>query len=127
MDETKFLSPWYDKNKARGVEIIGLAYEKKPELDYARSRVNNMRKKLNVNDDFVIAGTSDNEAAAQTLPMLNHVMSFPTTIFIDKKGNVRKIHTGFSGPGTGQYYEEFVTDFNLFVDKLLNEPLAMGR
>jgi thiol-disulfide isomerase/thioredoxin len=121
MDETKFLSPWYDKNKDKGVEIIGLAYEKKPELDYARSRVQKMKQRLNVHYDFAIAGTSDNEAAAKTLPMLNHVMSFPTTIFIDRQGIVRKIHTGFSGPGTGRYYEEFVEEFNQFMDKLISE------
>ena len=28
MDETRFLSPWYFQNKSRGVEIIGLAYER---------------------------------------------------------------------------------------------------
>jgi peroxiredoxin len=121
MDETKFLGPRYDKNKDRGVEIIGLAYEKKPDLDYARSRVQKMKQRLNIHYDFAIAGTSDNEAAAKTLPMLNHVMSFPTTIFIDRQGNVRKIHTGFSGPGTGTYYEEFVEEFNQFTDKLINE------
>ena len=48
-------------------------------------------------------------------------MSYPTTIFIDKKGKVREIHTGFSGPGTGKYYDEFVTEFNQLMDKLISE------
>lgn len=39
MDETRFLSPWYDKNKNRGVEIIGLAYERKDDFTYASQRV----------------------------------------------------------------------------------------
>ena len=52
-------------------------------------------------------------------------MSFPTTIFIDRAGYVRKIHTGFSGPGKGKYYTDFVVEFNLFVDKLLNEGKAV--
>jgi hypothetical protein len=38
---------------------------------------------------------------------------------------VRRIHTGFSGPGTGKYYDEFVEEFNLFVDKLIAEEKAM--
>ena len=53
--------------------------------------------------------------------MLNHVLSYPTTIFIDKKGDVRKIHTGFNGPATGEKYTEFVTEFESFVDQLLKE------
>jgi hypothetical protein len=36
---------------------------------------------------------------------------------------VRKIHTGFSGPGTGKYYEKFVEEFNETVNSLLKEPL----
>ncbi len=121
MDETKFLAPFYEKNKNRGIEIIGLAYEQSPEFNQAKARVERMRDRLQVGYDLLIAGTRDKEAAAKTLPMLNHVLGFPTTIFIDKKGDVRKIHTGFSGPGSGKYYEEFVQDFNQTIDKLVKE------
>jgi len=121
MDETKFYSNWYDKNKDKGVEIIGLAYEAKDDFEYAKARVEKMKQKYNVGYDYVIAGIYDKEEAAKTLPMLNHVLSFPTTIFIDKKGKVRRIHTGFSGPATGKYYEEFVDEFNSFMNTLINE------
>lgn len=39
--------------------------------------------------------------------MLNHVMSFPTSIFIDQEGAVWRIHTGFNGPATGEAYTNF--------------------
>ncbi len=121
MDETRFLSEWYNKNRSQGVEIIGLAYEIKPEFEYARDRVLTMKEKLDVPYDFLIAGTSSTQSASESLPMLNKVMSFPTSIIIDKKGKVRRIHTGFSGPATGVYYEEFVDDFNQFMQELINE------
>ena len=121
MDETKFYANWYKNNKEKGVEIIGLAYEAKDDFEYAKARVEKMKLKYNVAYDYVIAGIYNKEEAAKTLPMLNHVLSFPTTIFIDKKGKVRRIHTGFSGPATGKYYEEFVEDFNNFMSKLINE------
>lgn len=127
MDETKFLSPWYDANKDRGVEILGLAYERKPDFDYASKRVSIMKEKLHVNYDFVIAGVNDKVKAAETLPALNHVISFPTTIFIGKDGNVKHIHTGFSGPGTGIYYDQFKDRFNQIINKLLNEDLALNK
>ncbi len=123
MDETKFYADWYRRHKDEDVEIIGLAYERKDDFDYASSRVKKMISKLDVGYDFLIAGVSDKEAAASTLPMLNRVMSFPTSIFIDKNGQVRNIHTGFSGPGTGIYYERFVEDFNILMDKLLAEEV----
>ena len=121
MDETIFYSDWYQKNKNKDVEIIGLAYEAKDDFEYAKARVEKMKEKYNVDYDYVIAGVYDKEAAAKTLPMLNHVLSFPTTIFIDKKGRVRRIHTGFSGPATGKYYEDFVDDFDSFMNQLISE------
>ncbi|GAB1307667.1 hypothetical protein KH5_03500 [Urechidicola sp. KH5] len=121
MDETIFLTEWYNKNKNRGIEIIGLAYEVKDDFDYASNRVKVMKEKYNVGYDYVVAGTSSKSDAAKTLPMLNHVMSFPTSIVIDKKGNVRNIHTGFSGPATGDYYLDFINEFNTLIDELLAE------
>ena len=127
MDETKFLSPWYNANKNRGVEVIGLAYERKDDFDYASARVKKMVAKMDVRYDILIAGTDDKEKATQTLPMLNAVIAFPTTIFIGKDGKVKKIHTGFSGPGTRQYYDRFIEDFNETVNALLKEDLTAGR
>ena len=121
MDETRFFSEWYRKNSDQEVEIIGLAYEIKPDFDYARERVLTMKNKLDVPYDFVIAGRSTTESASESLPMLNRVMSFPTSIIIDRQGKVRRIHTGFSGPATGVYYEEFVDEFNQFMKELLEE------
>ncbi len=121
MDETKFLSQWYMENRDRGVEILGLAYEAKDDFAYASGRVKKMIEKLNVPYDFVIAGNKDKKQAAETLPMLNHVISFPTTIFIGKDGAVKRIHTGFTGPGTGIYYDQFIESFNKTIDELLNE------
>ena len=80
-----------------------------------------MKEKLEVSYDFVIAGTSSSMAAGKTLPMLNHVMSFPTSIIIDKMGKVRKIHTGFSGPATGDYYLEYTKEFNSLMSELIAE------
>jgi thiol-disulfide isomerase/thioredoxin len=126
MDETHFLSPWYDENKNRGVEIIGLAYERKDDFKYASDRVRKMIDKFDVHYDFVIAGVNDKEKASKTLPMLNKVVAFPTLIFIGKDGKVRKIHTGFTGPGTGVYYDEFVQDFNETINELLSEKTTSG-
>lgn len=121
MDETKFYVDWYNRHSNEPVEIIGLAYERSPEFEIAQPKVQRMIDKLSIPYDFVIAGVNDKAKASETLPMLSGILSFPTSIFIDKQGKVRRIHTGFTGPGTGIYYEQFVEDFNLLMDKLLNE------
>jgi thiol-disulfide isomerase/thioredoxin len=121
MDETKYLSPWYDNNKGRGVEVLGLAFERKPDFNYASERVKKMKVKWGVNYDFVIAGINDKTKAAEVLPALNKIVAFPTTIFIGKDGKVKHIHTGFEGPGTGLYHERWKQRFNEIVNELLSE------
>ena len=68
---------------------------------------------------------SDEKKTEKTLPELTTIKSFPTTIFIDKKGNVRDIHTNFYGPASGKYYIESKKKFYQTVDKLLNEPVSI--
>jgi hypothetical protein len=81
-----------------------------------------MKSKWNVNYDFVVApATNNKDSASATLPMLNKIVAFPTTIFIGKDGKVKKIHTGFAGPGTGIYYQQLIQDFNETVNELLSE------
>ncbi|GAA4408120.1 hypothetical protein GCM10023187_29550 [Nibrella viscosa] len=121
MDETNFLSPWYKKNRDRGVEIVGLAFEKSADLKESGPKLQRMVNRFNIDYPVVLAGTNDKVEASKALPALNRVVAFPTTIVLDKKGNVRHIHTGFSGPGTGTYYDEYVEEFNRLVDKLVAE------
>jgi len=123
LDETKFLKEWYKQNNKRGVEILALAYEAKDDFAYASTRVKKMKDKLGISYDIVIAGTKDKAEASKTLPMLNRVAAFPTTIFIGRDGYVKKIVTGFSGPGTGLYYEHYVQHFNETVNDLLLENI----
>ena len=121
MDETAYLAPWYAQNKARGVEIIGLGYERSAAYDKAAPRLRKLKERYNIGYDLAVAGTSNKDSVAASLPQLAKFLGFPTTIFLDKKGMVRSIRTGFSGPGTGQYYEDEKAHFNRTVDKLLKE------
>lgn len=119
MDESRLFAELYRKYHGRGLEIIALAYEYSPDFDKAVATVRRHKERLGCEYEFLITGSTPDKAAA-TLPMLNHVMSFPTSIFIDKKGAVRRIHTGFYGPGTGDYYTKFVAE----TESLLNQMVA---
>lgn len=122
-DEMEFLAAVFRENNSRGLEIITLLYEHFEDFDRAAERGNALVQKHDIEFDVLVAGSSDKVVAAQTLPMLNHVLAFPTLIFIDRKGDVRRIHTGFSGPGTGQHYLEFKNEFTSLVDELLSEAV----
>lgn len=122
MDETAYLSKFYERNKDKGVEILGLAYERTTDFEKSKKNIDRLKNRFNVGYDLLVTGfTNDKEDAAKSLPMLNKVVAFPTMIIIDKKGNVRKIHTGFSGPGTGNHYVEFVNEFEKLISDLTAE------
>lgn len=119
IDESKFFCEYIKKNNPPTLEIIGLAFEKTSDYSKAVSNVRRLVKRLEIPYTVLLAG--NREDANQKLPMLNKVMGYPTTIFIDKQKKIRKIYTGFNGPATGTYYEKYVDDFDRFVRMLLLE------
>ncbi len=121
-DEVAFLTEYFRDNQERGLEIITLLYEHFEDFERAAAQGQALRDQYRIDYDLLVAGTSDKTQAAQTLPMLNHVLAFPTMIFIDRSGSVRRIYTGFSGPGTGAHYAQFAADFKQTMDELLAEP-----
>jgi thiol-disulfide isomerase/thioredoxin len=123
MDETKFLSDYYNKNHQRGFEVIGLAYERTPDFKASQKALMPFEKRLNVQYPILITGVAvgDTNLTQKTLPQIKKIKAFPTSIFIDKKGYIRKIDSGFNGPATGEYYTKFKKEFEQFVEKLLAE------
>ncbi|NND44673.1 MAG: TlpA family protein disulfide reductase [Xanthomonadales bacterium] len=123
-DEMAFLAPVYRENRDRGLEMVTLLYEHFEDFERAARQGRAMAQKHGAEWKMLVAGISDKTAAAETLPMLNHVLAFPTLIFIDRNGAVRHIHTGFSGPGTGQHYQAFKEKFETLLESLLQEPAS---
>ena len=123
MDETQFLSTYYSKNKSRGVEIVGLTYERTTSLTDAKRQLQPFITRFKVEYPILTTGVSsyDSLRTEKTIPEINKIIGFPTTIIIDKKGLVRKIHTGFNGPGTGVHYDRYRKEFNDLMDLLLKE------
>lgn len=123
LDETKFLVDYLEKNKNEDLAVVGLAFEQAKTKELAKKSIQRLVDRIGITYPILLAqyGTYDKEKAQEKLPMLNHVLSYPTTIFVDKKGEVRKIHTGFNGPATGDKFENFKLEFNEFTTQLLSE------
>ena len=99
-----------------------MAYERTTDYERSKKNILRLRERFAVPYDMLITGyTNDKAQVAKSLPMLKSFIGFPTLIIIDKKGKVRKIHTGFSGPGTGIHYAEFKKEFEETIDNLLLE------
>lgn len=123
MDESRFLSQFYRLYKNKGVEVIALAYEYSADFDRSKASVQKFINRFHIQYPVLIAPAtvSDVQKTEKTLPQLTTINFFPTTIFIDKTGTVRKIHSGFYGPGTGEYYQQFKSEFYRTIQSLLAE------
>ncbi|MDG2243145.1 MAG: TlpA disulfide reductase family protein [Rhodospirillaceae bacterium] len=124
-DESAFFSPYFNENKDRGLEAIGLMYEHSTEFNEAARACRRYANRYDIQYPMLIAGVMDKEAAAKTLPMINAVLVYPTLISIDRRDEVRHIHTGFPGPATGEHHEEFKSDFYKLMDELLAEDVQI--
>ena len=123
MDETAFLSDYYNRNKQRGIEIIALAYEYT--TDWERSKKSLQKFQHNFNVQYPILNTgvtvSDSLRTQKTLPQITDIKSFPSSIIIDKKGQIRKLDTNFNGPATGVHYVAYKKEFEETINRLLKE------
>lgn len=118
LDEARYFSELYNRYHPQGLEVIALAFEYSTDPAKATATVKRLRDRLGCEYTFCITGVTPDKAD-EALPMLNHVMSFPTSIFIDKSGAIRRIHTGFYGPGTGRYFDEFTHQTETLIEQML--------
>lgn len=110
LDETRFLTEEFP-NRPGGVEFLGLAFERKSDFTYARTRIENVINRLKAPYPIYIGGIANKDSASAVLPAITGIAAFPTTIFVKSNGQVYKVHTGFSGPATGQFYEIWKREF----------------
>jgi len=107
LDETKVLKELYNDLHRYGLEIISVCYEADIELKKQLKKLKDFKKRSKIPYTILYGGLANKELASSDFGMLNQVMSFPTSIFIGKDGNVWSIHTGFNGPATGEAYTNF--------------------
>ena len=125
LDETRFYVDFIKNNPDLDLEFVGLAFEYAKTEEKAFEGINRLKEREEVPYPILLAqyGTSNKQKANEKLPMLNHILSYPTTIYIDKTGEVRKIHTGFNGPATGEKFVEFKEEFNKTINELTSEEI----
>ena len=120
-DEAAFLEPLYQEYRSKGLEVVSLMFEHFGDFERAAAATTRFRQQYGIEYTTLIAGVSDLDEAGKKLPMLSQFYGFPTTVLVDRKGQVRKIHTGFSGPATGEHYTQFVAEFKKNLELLLAE------
>jgi len=121
LDESRYYKELYTKYNQKGLEIISIGYETGDSFEDHAKKLQLLKDKLNLNFTFLVGGRASKTLASEHFNMLNDIISFPTSIFIGRDGDVKRIHTGFNGPGTGTYYTEYMQKTNALVEYLLAE------
>ncbi len=119
MDELNFLIPWYQINHKRGIDIIALSFERALDHAGAKAQLAKVQKSKSIPYPLLLAGVSSDDKPMDKIPTLKNFISFPTTVFLNRKHEVVKVHAGFTGPGTGEFYEKWKREFNDTVNELL--------
>ncbi len=119
MDETSYMSEVEERYKNTGLTIIALSFERQPDPENFKLNIAKLKSYFGVDYLFLNAGLP--KTASDALPMLNHVMGFPTTIILDKNHHVVEIYTGFNGPATGDLFIQYQKEFEALIEGLLDE------
>jgi len=117
-DEAPFLAEMYRKFGRQEFEIVSLSFEEADQLkDPTRLRA--FVKKYGLEFPVLLCGDPD-EANAKLTQLVNW-NTWPATLFIDRRGLVRGIHSGFPSAGSGELFRQAKEECNVEVGRLLAE------
>lgn len=103
MDETRMFTEFYDTYHPRGVEFIAVAFERTEHREEAEAALGKCVRDLAIPYPVLFGGKTG--GVYRVFPQIQNFGGYPTTLFIDKKGVIRSVSTGFYGPGTRKYSE----------------------
>lgn len=120
-DEASMLRKIYaEEYSDTDLQIVGLAYEFTGNFENDAEMVNRYQNRFNIPWTLLVAGVNNKERAADTLPFLDSIVSFPTSIFVDRDHKIEAIHVGFNGPATGSTYFQEIQRFKNHINQIIN-------
>lgn len=122
IDQAPFLVEWHRRYQARGLEIVGLAFELSGDPEHDRRAVRRFQERFGIDFPLLISDAADPSEVGEVLPDLSAIKAYPTTVFIGRDGKVRRIHSGFAGPGAGRHHAQQRAELEALIEKLLDEP-----
>ena len=106
-----------------GLVVVGLAFERTDEFERSAERVRAYAARHGISYPLLIGGVANKESVAAAFPLIDQLRAYPTTVFIDANGRVRAVHTGYSGPATGEEHTKLEAEFRRIVREMLDEVI----
>ena len=117
-DEAQYLVQLDKKYHDKGLRIVALDFEE-PEQQGALAREKAFIKKYGVNYTYLIAGAP--AEMWEKVPQLNHLDTWPATVFVGRDGKVKAVHSGFASPASGEFNAQLQQEFTARIEQLLAE------
>lgn len=119
-DATEYLVELQNKYHARGLRVLGLAFELTGDLERDAKQVRIHQEHHGADWPVLVAGLSDKAKASAALPVLDKVRSYPTAIFMNVEREPVGVWTGFSGPATGEAHQNLRRRWEAMIEDLLD-------
>lgn len=119
-DASAYLVDLDRRYRDRGLSIVGVAFELTGDFTRDAGQVRTFAAHHGIKYPLLLAGLADKEKVSAALPILDKFRAYPTTIILDGEGQIRAVHTGFSGPATGKEYDALRAKFESLIEELLS-------
>jgi hypothetical protein len=123
------LAAWLEQvhrtRRDQGVEVLALMFEQHAEPAPARAAIERFRSAHGLGYPLLFAGPT--EAAAAAAPFLEGgVRTFPTLLFVDRDGRLRRVHAGFYSAANGTAQQSLLLDLEGELHALLAEAVGQA-
>jgi thiol-disulfide isomerase/thioredoxin len=122
-DEAQYLVQLDKQYRDKGLRIVALDFEE-PEQQNTLAREKAFIKKYGVKYAYLQAGAP--AEMWEKVPQLNHLDTWPATVFVGRDGKVDAVHSGFASPASGEFHEQLKREFTSRIEKLLAQKVAAG-
>ena len=115
-DEAQYLVQLDKQYRDKGLAIVALSFEE-PEQQATLTRAKAFIKKYGVEYTYLYPGQP--AQMWEKVPQLNHLDTWPATIFIGRDGKIDAVHSGFASPSAGEFHTQLKKDFASRIERLL--------
>lgn len=120
-DEAQYLVQLDKQYRDKGLAIVALDFEE-PEQQGTLSRERAFIKQYGVKYPYLQAGAP--AEMWEKVPQLNHLDTWPATVFIGRDGKVKAVHSGFASPASGEFNVQLKQEFTTRIEHLLAQKQA---
>src|ERR1700761_5768561 len=120
-DEAQYLVQLDKKYRDKGLRIVALDFEE-PEQQGTLQRERAFIQKYGVKYTYLQAGAP--AEMWEKVPQLNHLDTWPATVFVGRDGKVRAVHSGFASPASGEFNTQLQQEFTGRIEQLLSEKVT---